>query len=323
MSIPHRAWCTAIAVVCALAAHADGTSFRLDCIAATDAVCSGRSVAVDEPVGTSPSVFTVRVTPEPPLASGFSQIRLLLTPRATSSGATVNDARTYPGNLLEQTVIVLQNEAFVDVQFAVLHDPLPELEELFDIALELQFVAGGAAATVNSSAASLQLAVPPNDVPYGEFGFTAFGTTLDTTEGATLSVSVTRQLGTFHSVVLAVQTTFVGGTATAADLAPPFNTQSITFVTFDEDEIVQTFSLSIADDELPELAEDFGLVILNATVFDSTGTEVPASGLINPARSTQTVQIAESNYPFGLFQFRTVCRICSIELHAFSLCPVG
>jgi hypothetical protein len=278
MSIPHRAWCTAIAVVCALAAHADGTSFRLDCIAATDAVCSGRSVAVDEPVGTSPSVFTVRVTPEPPL---------------------------------------------VDVQFAVLHDPLPELEELFDIALELQFVAGGAAATVNSSAASLQLAVPPNDVPYGEFGFTAFGTTLDTTEGATLTVSVTRQLGTFHSVVLAVQTTFVGGTATAADLAPPFNTQSITFVTFDEDEIVQTFSLSIADDDLPELAEDFGLVILNATVFDSTGTEVPASGLINPARSTQTVQIAESNYPFGLFQFRTVCRICSIELHAFSLCPVG
>jgi hypothetical protein len=292
-------------VLCAASATAESV-FRLDCLSGGSAVCTDRSVTVTEPNGSTPSLFTVRVTADPPISgAGYVQIRLQLSPSTTTPGASSDDVRTWPGTAVYSTGVMTAISSTFDATFGVMPDIIPELAESFNIVLTFDFVSADLNVSINTSASSLSAVVPPNGVPYGMFGFTSYATVLSASEGSSVVVSVTRQQGSFLRVEIDVQLNFTG-TATAADIGAPLNTSLVGRLTFAEGVTTQLLIVPITADGVPELAERFVAWLRNATVYDDMNAVVATTGLIDRQRSAQTIEIAESDYPYGLFQFQQV-----------------
>ena len=132
------------------------------------------------------------------------------------------------------------------------------------------------------------------------FGFDPSSVTMTTSEGARLSFLITRSEGTFGdvSVYWEIQQS---GVLASLDFAP-YEGQ----VDFVESQLNGTFEVMVVDELVPELQEDFIVVLASAVANDNQTSSTPLSGAsIDPASNQASVLVTENDSPYGLLQFVT------------------
>ena len=69
---------------------------------------------------------------------------------------------------------------------------------------------------------------------------------------------------------------------------------------------LQNFTVTVTNDDIPELDETFSIVLVSAIALDNEISSTETSGAsILASGSRATITIAENDYPYGLMQFAT------------------
>ena len=69
----------------------------------------------------------------------------------------------------------------------------------------------------------------------------------------------------------------------------------------------QLITIKVLDDTLPELGEDFEVVLSRVASADGVEGSTPTSGAsIDPAASINNISLPQSDHPYGLLQFSTL-----------------
>ncbi|XP_061528205.1 adhesion G-protein coupled receptor V1 isoform X2 [Phycodurus eques] len=179
-------------------------------------------------------------------------------------------------------------------------DDEEEGEELFY--LQLVAVSGGARLPFPRPTAVIR--VMKSDNANGLFGFTG-GCIPDTTEeGSTVSCVIERMRGSLDHVYVNYSVTQVNGVDSGRPAHEDFlnATGVVLFLSGQRSEVL---NLLVLDDNLPELAETFQVILVSAGSSDGKLGSTPASGAsIDPSNSVNTVTVMASDHPFGLLQFQ-------------------
>ncbi|EDQ86066.1 uncharacterized protein MONBRDRAFT_11395 [Monosiga brevicollis MX1] len=220
--------------------------------------------------------------------------------RVNVSVATAHRADVILSNA---SVLLDPGQVATTLHLSVVADGLPELEEIVPIAIastELWrggawVVVGADLLAINASRAVCNVTVPMNDDARGRF---ALNTNTDGTsivrlvegEGAT-AVTVSRTRGLFGTVTLAYRLISVpSGILASSDFVVANGT-----VTFTSQQTEAVIWVTAFDDDLPELDEDFVLVI--EVLADA---DVANPGVVDPAGDTLNMTISGSDAPFGV-----------------------
>ena len=182
------------------------------------------------------------------------------------------------------------------ISASTIDDDMPEPSQQFTI--QLANTAGGA--RINPSSSTATLNILKSDSSNGVFGFDPSSVTMTTSEGARLSFLITRSEGTFGGVSVYWEIRQSGVTA-SLDFAP-YEGQ----VDFVESQLNGTFEVMVVDELVPELQEDFIVVLTSAVANDNQTSSTPLSGAsIDPASNQASVHVTENDSPYGLLQFVT------------------
>ena len=186
--------------------------------------------------------------------------------------------------------------------FSSVDDSVPEPSELFTVYL----ANSNGGSRIDSAQNSAQLTVLKSDGSNGVFGFDGDSRTASTSEPGTVSLTVNREEGAFDSVSVAWTIyQVIDGIASSLPAAEDFDPASGT-LEFAEGERQQILQLVVADELVPELQEEFTVVLVTAVANDSEVSSTPFSGAyINTSISDATITVGENDYPYGLFQFVT------------------
>ncbi|EDQ87127.1 uncharacterized protein MONBRDRAFT_27656 [Monosiga brevicollis MX1] len=193
-----------------------------------------------------------------------------------------------------------QRVEFVNV--TLINDDIPELAEDFSLVIDQVTLVDETYPPSNTtpaaSATPLGITIDVNDDANGVFGFVSAGL-VETTEGAVVSLQVSRSAGTFGTTNIPV-TLSVAGQENPATLASDVQLHTTshsplfffaTSITFSEGAVLMTINLTILDDQIPEFAETFVIQL-----------GPPSHGVLG-TRAQVLVRIAESGYPRGLLHF--------------------
>uniref|UniRef100_A0A669EYL3 Adhesion G-protein coupled receptor V1 n=1 Tax=Oreochromis niloticus TaxID=8128 RepID=A0A669EYL3_ORENI len=202
------------------------------------------------------------------------------------------DLRTISGYLRYQ-----QDERQKSFVVEARDDTEEEGEEVFY--LQLVAVRGGARLPLPRPTAILR--VLKSDNANGLFGFTGSCIPDTTAEGSTISCVIERMRGLLDHV-------YVNYTVTQLDSDTPANQDFLNAtgaVLFTPGEPSQVLNLLVLDDNLPELAESFQVVLVSAESGDGKPGSTPTSGAsIDPNNSVNTITVTASDHPYGLLQFQ-------------------
>uniref|UniRef100_A0A3B4G959 Adhesion G-protein coupled receptor V1 n=1 Tax=Pundamilia nyererei TaxID=303518 RepID=A0A3B4G959_9CICH len=202
------------------------------------------------------------------------------------------DLRTISGYLRYQ-----QDERQKSFVVEARDDTEEEGEEVFY--LQLVAVRGGARLPLPRPTAILR--VLKSDNANGLFGFTGSCIPDTTAEGSTISCVIERMRGLLDHV-------YVNYTVTQLDSDTPANQDFLNAtgaVLFTPGEPSQVLNLLVLDDNLPELAESFQVVLVSAESGDGKPGSTPTSGAsIDPNSSVNTITVTASDHPYGLLQFQ-------------------
>uniref|UniRef100_A0A668RW45 Adhesion G-protein coupled receptor V1 n=1 Tax=Oreochromis aureus TaxID=47969 RepID=A0A668RW45_OREAU len=202
------------------------------------------------------------------------------------------DLRTISGYLRYQ-----QDERQKSFVVEARDDTEEEGEEVFY--LQLVAVCGGARLPLPRPTAILR--VLKSDNANGLFGFTGSCIPDTTAEGSTISCVIERMRGLLDHV-------YVNYTVTQLDSDTPANQDFLNAtgaVLFTPGEPSQVLNLLVLDDNLPELAESFQVVLVSAESGDGKPGSTPTSGAsIDPNNSVNTITVTASDHPYGLLQFQ-------------------
>lgn len=178
-------------------------------------------------------------------------------------------------------------------------DTTPEPSELF--ILSLTNVAGGA--RLNTAQDTSVITLLKSDASNGIFGFASDSATSIIDEPGMATLAVNRSSGTFDRVTVAWE---VREAASGVVATPDFSPVSGRIV-FEDGEDLQTFTITTFDENVPELNEDFVVVLTSAVSNDSETSSTPLSGAsIDPTRSQAMVTVTENDSPYGVLQFSAV-----------------
>uniref|UniRef100_A0A667Y0L3 Adhesion G-protein coupled receptor V1 n=1 Tax=Myripristis murdjan TaxID=586833 RepID=A0A667Y0L3_9TELE len=179
-------------------------------------------------------------------------------------------------------------------------DKEEEGEEVFY--LQLIAVHGGARLPFPKPTATLR--VMKSDNANGFFGFTDACIPNTTEEGSTISCVIERTRGALDHV-------YVNYTVTQLDSSDREITAHQDFanatgaVLFMPGQRIEALNLLVLDDNLPELAESFQVMLVSAQSGDGKPGSTPSSGAsIDPDNSINTVTVTASDHPYGLLQFQ-------------------
>ena len=202
-------------------------------------------------------------------------------------------------------IIILANTRSAELLVTVRDDTIPEIDETFFVSLESvelsadinggrDFDFAGNPETIDEqpklgSVTQFSVTILENDDPYGVVSFTT--ATLMVTEGDTASLTLSRTGGNFGIVVLTV--TVTSGVAQSSD----YNDITGSLVTFSPGQTTAELSLSITDDTVPELQEDFSVSVSLSSISSAASL-----GSI----SSVTVIIDASDSPNGVLGFQTL-----------------
>jgi G-protein coupled receptor 98 len=175
-------------------------------------------------------------------------------------------------------------------------DPVPEPNEIFQ--LSLTNVAGGARVDTSQNTASIN--VLKSDSSNGVFGFTSGSLTSTIAEPGNVSLAVNRSGGEFGDVTVTWEVREASnGLVATGDFSPATGT-----VEFQENNNLQMFAVTTLDEMVPELNEDFIVVLTSAIANDNETSSTPTSGAsINNELSQVTLTVTENDFPYGVLQF--------------------
>ncbi len=214
-----------------------------------------------------------------------SQVQLLSSDVSARSLSPISGYVSFP----EGSVSASFSLASVD-------DLIPEPPERF--VASLTNIVGGARL---GGVANASIEVLKSDSSNGVFGISS-PLTFPVLEEATglLSVSVNRSAGTFGNVTVVWEVREVVSMAVArGDFTSPTGS-----VTFPDGVTEQRVLLSPLDEMVPELTEQFVLVLTTVFVNDDLISSSPfSSASIDQSRDTFTFSIAANDYPYGVLQF--------------------
>ncbi len=177
-------------------------------------------------------------------------------------------------------------------------DTLPEPPQIYD--LSLRNVNGGARLSGDQDTAVIE--VLKSDSSNGMFGFDEDVTSSVIGEPGAIVLSVNRSEGTFDDVIVSWEVRVQATDMIASeDFSPALGS-----VVFRDGETTQMFNVSSLDENVPELDENFNIVLTSAVVNSSQVSSTPSSGAsIDLARSRFNLSVSENDFPYGLIQFST------------------
>lgn len=182
------------------------------------------------------------------------------------------------------------------ISLSSVDDSVPEPSALF--VFSLTNVAGGA--RVEASQDTAIITVLKSDSSNGIFGFVSDSLASTIGEPGSITLAVNRSEGQFGNVTVTweVQDTSSGMVATQ-DFSPATG-----YIEFQENDNLQTFVITALDEMVPELNEDFVVVLTSAVANDNQSSSTPTSGAsIDSGRSQATLSVTENDYPYGVIQF--------------------
>lgn len=185
-------------------------------------------------------------------------------------------------------------------QFSInsVDDSIPEPNELFT--LSLTNVEGGARLSGSQNTATIT--VLKSDSSNGVFGFIPASVQSTIGEPGMVFLSVNRSGGNFDGVTVTWEVRDAGsGLVATQDFNPATGR-----VAFDDGENLQTFVVTALDETVPELNEDFIVVLTSAVADDNQTSSTPSSGAsIDASRSQSMLTVTENDFPYGVLQFAT------------------
>jgi len=119
-------------------------------------------------------------------------------------------------------------------------------------------------------------------------------------EPGTLTLTIRRFEGSFGSVTVTWEVReVVSGAIASQDFNP-----AIGYVFFEENERMQSFNVTTWDETIPELDEDFVVVLTAAVSNDNQTSSTPSSGAsINSTQFQSSLTVLENDFPYGVLQF--------------------
>ncbi|KAM9393782.1 adhesion G-protein coupled receptor V1 [Pholidichthys leucotaenia] len=179
-------------------------------------------------------------------------------------------------------------------------DSEEEGEEVF----YLQLVAVGGGARLPFPRPTAVLRVMKSDNANGLFGFTGACIPDTVEEGSTVSCVIERMRGSLGRVYVNYTVTQPDSSDRDAPARQDFvnATGAVLFMPGQRSEVL---NLLVLDDNLPELAESFQVMLVSAESSDGKQGSTPTSGAsVDPNNSVNTVTVTASDHPYGLLQFQ-------------------
>ena len=186
--------------------------------------------------------------------------------------------------------------------FSSKDDSIPEPSQFFSVYL----ANSNGGSRIDPAQNSAQLTVLKSDGSNGVFGFDDASSSAIATEPGAVSLQVNREMGLFGAVLVAWEVYQVNNGVTSSLPATEDFDPVAGVVVFEEGEMQQELRLVLADELVPELEEEFVVMLVTAVANDSETSSTPFSGAyINTTISQSTITVQENDYPYGLFQFVT------------------
>lgn len=182
------------------------------------------------------------------------------------------------------------------VTISSVDDSTPEPSEMF--VLSLTNVAGGARLSTAQDTAIIT--VLKSDSSNGIFGFTSDSGARVVGEPGMATLAVNRSGGNFDGVTVTWEVREASsGLVATQDFNPATGR-----VVFGDGEELQTFVVVTLDETVPELSEDFVVVLTSAVASDNETSSTPQSGAsIDTSRSQSMLTVTENDFPYGVLQF--------------------
>ncbi|XP_033109462.1 adhesion G-protein coupled receptor V1-like [Anneissia japonica] len=204
-------------------------------------------------------------------------------------------------SITSTNVVFLEGETTKALPVEILNDPVPEIEEQFEIIL-LNEITGGAALGSPSRCA---VTITPSDDPNGKFGFGQSHLEVNEPEGddmTELTISVIRSAGDIGVVAVTWQAT-INGELAVDDVFPTGGT-----LYFLSTHKFGTFKINILPDDIPEETEDIILTIVSADGGGSIGSQ-----------STAVISISANDNPHGMVEFSNAVNPVAEDLYGNSI----
>lgn len=166
------------------------------------------------------------------------------------------------------------------------------------LVFSLTNVAGGARVSANTAS----ITVLKSDSSNGVFGFSAEALSATIAEPGSTTLAVSRAQGDFGRVTVAWE---VRAASTGMLAQQDFN-PAMGSVEFGEGQRLQNFLVTALDEDVPELDENFVVVLTSAAANDNQSSSTPLSGAsIDDGRSQSSLTVTENDFPYGVIQFAT------------------
>ena len=203
--------------------------------------------------------------------------------------------------------------------FSSKDDSIPEPSQFFTIYL----ANSNGGSRIDSTLNSADLTVLKSDGSNGVFGFDVDSRSASASEPGTVSLQVNREEGLFGSVLVAWEVyQVVDGIVSSLPASEDFD-PSAGILEFDDGEMQQELRLVVANELVPELQEQFVVMLVTAVANDSEVSSTPFSGAyINTTISQSTINVGENDYPYGLFQFVTSPPTPGVPITPATVMPV-
>jgi len=241
-------------------------------------------------------------------------------PSGESYNGAMQDVRIYTDALSESQVMALASDAasaaltpisgyllfsagenLQSITTTSKDDSIPEPSQFFTV--QLGNTDGGA--RIDTEGGTAILTVLKSDAGNGIFGFDPLSLSNVITEPGNVSLVVNRDGGMFETVFVSWEVREVVGGVIGGLATQDFNLASGRLV-FAEDVAQLVLPLSTVDELVPELDEDFVVILTSATADDNQTSSTPTSGAsIDSSRAASNITVLENDYPFGLIQFVT------------------
>ncbi|XP_061116243.1 adhesion G-protein coupled receptor V1 [Conger conger] len=177
-----------------------------------------------------------------------------------------------------------------------------EGEELF----HLQLVSAHGGARLPDPRPTATLRVLKSDNANGLFGFTGPCIPNTSEEGSTISCVLERSRGALDYVYVNYTVTQIHspGSDPPSPAPPPDFVNATGALVFQPGQRSEVLNLLALDDDIPEVAETFQIILVSAESGDGKAGSTPTSGAsIDPDNSVNTVTIKASDHPYGLLEF--------------------
>eukprot|EP00794_Sanderia_malayensis_P009868 gene9868-10878_t len=192
-------------------------------------------------------------------------------------------------------LVFYEGQSSILLDFTILRDSLPEMDETFSI--DLESPKGGAKLDTNPN---MQVSMLSNDNAYGRLAFTDASLHINVTEqswDSPLTLGIWREFGSFGQVSVYWNITGSNASQITNDLYP-----SSGQINLNQGVSRASILINVRADQLPELNERF---IVRLTSVSMTGSSDSNKGpTINHLKNTAIVTISANDDPYGVVQWK-------------------